>query len=213
MKISIVDGETPKVKYIAAGPERAVVVRNFSDDNKSYHAIEWKTDSSSETVLEFLKKLYSEARYDYDREDKGIDEEAMSRGISLARRTFRGFHPQPDFWKYTNPVSQLQEQDVCLRMITPHYQIYCLNLSSKYGNEELPLYIDEIALETVSKKSIKEKVNRIEVITNFNICNSLSELVTITSPAFTQDQTTVKVILTQKFDQLLAQYKKPTKLH
>lgn len=212
MKITVVEDENRRMEYITAGSERVVIVWDFSSNGKPYHAIEWKTNSSLENVLSVMKKLYLEARYDYDREDKGIDEESMSRGIFLARRKFSGFHSQPKFWQHANPISQLQDEDVCLRMITPHYQVYCLNLSYKDGNGVLPLYIDKTTLKNISKRSIKERVNRMEVITNFNICNTLAELVTATSPVFTYDSTT-KAILTQKFDQLLTPYQKPTKLH
>ena len=213
-KISIVDGEKAGIKYITAGSTKVVLIEDFSGDSNQNHYIEWKTTAQIEKILEIMKRLYLKARYDYDKEDKRIDEESVSRGMYVGRKDRDAilFHRQPNFWQDSNPLSQLGDEDISLRMNTPHYQIYCLNLHYKHRGEELPLYVDETLLKKISKRPVKEGINRIEVITNFNRSSTLAELVAATSKDFANDKMT-KTILTSKFDQLLAQYQKPTKLH
>ncbi|MEK6939983.1 MAG: hypothetical protein AABX31_04615 [Nanoarchaeota archaeon] len=214
MKISIVDGQKNGIKYIAAGSTKVVLVEDFGSNSNQSHYIEWKTSAQVEKILEVMERLYLEAHYDYDKEDQKIDEESRRRGMYVGRkdRDTILFHYQPDFWQHTNPLSQLEDGDIYLRMITPHYQMYCLNFHYKHGSEEPPLYIDETLLKKISKRPVKEGINRIEVITNFNLSSTLAELITATSPVFPEDKDT-KAILTQKFDQLLTQYQKPTKFN
>ena len=223
MKISIVDGERPDIKYITAGSEQVIVVENFSSNNqknedeiseRSYHSIEWKTNARLENIFILMKKLDSEARYDYDAEERKISEKSEPRGMAVGRRSRDEYrlHPRTDFWQQANSFSQLQKEDLTLSLLTPHYRMHCHNLSYKDVNQELPLYVDPITLENVNRRPIREGVNRIGVIAYFNVSNTLAELVTTTSPVFTQDKTT-KAILIYLFDQLLSQYQKPTKLH
>lgn len=228
MKISIVDGEKQGIKYITAGSEKIVVVENFSrscpfeEDNdqkeKSYHNLEWKTTATLEKILSVMKKLDTEAQYDYDKEERGIDEGEEPRGIAVGRKFREGhrLHPQPDFWQHAYPLSQLQDEDLSLSLIAPHYKLHCHNISYKNEDQGLPLRIDEVTVEkNLNRKPVREGVNRIEVIAYFNISSTLAYLVTATSPFFTSftEDKTMKAILTHKFDQLLSTYQKPTKFN
>jgi len=255
MKITIVEGEGPGIKYLTAGTEQVVVVENFSvsfqteDESEKieriYNTVEWKTNTDLKEIMDIMNDLESSASHDLDKVQKkiwktdtqvkeileGIEksesktnygfgktlgkiDEREPRGMAVGRKSgnFYRLHPQPDFWKCPDPRSQLNERDLSLSLLTPHYRMHCHNLSSRGLNQELPLYVDERTTGILERKPIREGVNRIEVVTYFNISNTLAELVTMTSPVFTQDKTT-KAILIQKFDQLLSQYQKPLKLN
>ena len=217
MKISIVDGEGPEIKYLTAGTEQVVIVRdNTGIQEIPHHHFEWRAEANLETVLGMVKRLYLGARYDYEKQGKEIDEESVSRKIVLGKiRGGRlGLHPKDDFWRHENPITQVQDNDISLGLITPHYQLYCHNLSYKTERtaKKMPLLLNENTLKNTYRKPIIGGINRIELFTSANIGDNLAELLMTTSPVFTPDKTT-KAILTQKFDQILSQYQKPVKLN
>ena len=216
MKISIVDGEKTGIKYITAGSEKWIIVRDNSNVQEMPNLnFEWRAEAKLENVLSLVKRLYLEARYDYEKQGKEIDEESVSRKIVLGkiREGKYGLHPQDDFWRHENPITQLQEEDICFGLTAPHYQLYCHNLSYKRerNREKLPLLLNKTT-KNIYGKSIREGINRIELFTSANISDVVAELVASTSPAFAKDNT-IKAILTLKFDQLLIQYPKPLKLN
>ena len=175
----------------------------------------WKTNISLETFLGIMEKLYSDARYDYDKQEQRIDEEA-TRTIAVGRR-YRGeefrLYPLDNFWQRADPLSLIQENDVCLSLFTPHYQLNGHNLTRKDGEiKELPLSIDYSELKNIYRRPIKEGVNRMEVSAYFNVSEIIAEIAVGTSPAVTKDNHT-KMILTHYIDQLLTSYPKPQKLN
>lgn len=210
MKISIVEDKKKETKYITAGSEKVIAI-TIGDDTET--VFEWEAKTSLENVLSIVSKLYQEARYYYDSQGKETVEYDLFRAVALGkilREDQLRLYPMENFWQHENPIAQVQDDDVCLGLLTPHYQLFFYNLSC--DKKELPLVIAPATLKSINSNALLEGVNRVELFAYNNISNVIASIVTATSPIFARDEDT-KVILTQKFDQLLEKYQKPVKLN
>lgn len=218
------NGEDPQIKYISLNMERIILVMDHSNNEIPFHNFEWKTNTPLGKILEIMKRLYVAARYDYDKQEKRIDEESVCRTIAVGRKNREEklrFHPLENFCQHSDPILQIKNEDVCLSLFTPQYHLNCYNFSYQEetakvcrtaGDRNLPLLLDDYTLNKMCSRPIKEGINRIEASAYSNISEIVAELIMETSPAFAK-YASEKTVLTRKLDQLLAQYPKPQKLN
>ncbi len=196
MKISIVNGNEPLVKYISVGNKKVVQVADYSKVREEpRHHLQWDVDITLEQGLPLIKKLFDEARY-YQRlpEDRVAGFQPwriVALGKKVTAKRF-GLHPINNFWEHENPISQVQENDVNIGLLTPYYIVHLSNCSDK---------------------NLRQGIDHAQVTAYSNISSSLADFMAATLPAFTGQKETARTILTYYLDQILAPYQKPVKVN
>lgn len=220
MKIAVVSGENPQTKYICVGEEKIVEATDFSDLDEMKHHLEWETDITLENSLGLIKKLFDEARhYQCSPEDR-CENGSPYRIITLGRTPVPDqlrLYPQEQFWEHGNPLSQVQQEDFCVGLLTPHYALHLLNsppmMEKTTRQEEAVLSDENTMLKFVRTGTLHEGIHNAQVSAYSNVSGTIAEIIAKTSPAFAAREESAKAMLTHHLDQILAQYPKPVKVN
>ena len=221
MKITITDGENPQRKYISLGSEKAISITDHSDvEEMPYHHLEWKADIKLDGAVGLIRKLFDEARYYQCPNQDLVAEGPLYRIVTLGRTPITDqlrLYPMDDFWRHENPISQVQKDDVCIGLLTPHFALHFFNNPIRWEQthdpEEAALGVEGTMLKYVHAGTLHDNINYAQISAYSNISGTIAELIAKTAPTFAKQQGFAKVILTLKLDQLLAQYKKPVKVN
>ena len=219
MKISIVDGEGTRTKYICLGGRRTVEV-DLSDDDASPQQLylRWKTNIQWGDSLRLMRQLFDEARH-YQRHPQDRSEnESSYRVVALGRiprpNELR-LHPQNGFLEHENPLSLVRAEDVCINLLTSHYALHLSTTRLPTPYFDTPSTIERTigGEEATSKmeghRSLYEGIHHVLVSAYSNISGTLADIIATTSPAFAALKETAREILLPRLDQLLTQYPKP----
>ncbi len=199
MKISVVNGESLRIKYINLGSERAITVTDSSDNEIPYHAVDWRAETGLNKAVYLIKKLFDEARgYQRPSQDM-IMGEPFYRVVALGKKHMvdaLNLYPINNFFEHENPVSQITREVVSVGLLTPHYALHFYNITLREGR-------------------LQEEINHAQISAYSNVSETIAKLIVETSPAFAAQKNFAepKLVLTQKLDQLLSQYQKPIKLN
>ncbi|MDO8511466.1 MAG: hypothetical protein Q7S55_04850 [Nanoarchaeota archaeon] len=221
MKITVVNGEDPQKKYIFADKEKIALSLDFSSlEEMPHHHLAWETGVKLDKAVILIKKLFDEARHyqcsSEDRSAEGSSYRIVAVGRTLITDQLR-LYPQDDFWENENPLSQIHDDDVCIGLLTPHYALHFYNAPIKMEKtthpEEAALEIGMSKLKYVHDGTLHEGINRAQISAYSNLSGTLAEIIATTSPAFTAQEESAKIMLTPHLDQILTKYPKPVKVN
>ncbi len=200
MKITVVNGESPRIKYIQLGSERVATVTDCSDnENRSSHEVYWKAETGLNKAVDLIKGLFDEARgYQRPSQDM-IMGEPFYRVVALGKKPTAdtlNLYPINDFFKHENPVSQITQEVVSVGLLTPHYALHFYDITLREGSPQ-------------------DKIKQVQFSAYSNVSETIAKLMVETSPAFAAQKNFAepRLALTQELDQLLSQYQKPGKLN
>lgn len=193
------NGESPRIKYIHLGSERAATITDSSDNEIPYHAVDWKAETRLNKAVYLIKKLFDEARgYQRPSQDMIMGEPFYS-VVALGKKSTAdalNLYPINNFFEHENPISQITREVVSIGLLTPHYILHFYDITLREG-------------------SLQEEINHAQISAYSNVSDTIAKLIVDTSPAFAAQKNFAepKLVLTQKLDQLLSQYQKPIKLN